>query len=144
SAMLRDPVGGAATNLLPADKPNDIYREVADACTRILREKPVEELSTAWLRFVSENDGTLPRGLAKRPVMTLPYGSTQQSCREYIYKYMVEEAPDSFPKELRFRLATYLTPIMWEAIGQVVVAARHAMSWIQQAVGLLAKENIPA
>jgi DNA-directed RNA polymerase len=30
SAMLRDPVGGAAVNLVPSDRPSDIYQRVAD------------------------------------------------------------------------------------------------------------------
>ena len=30
SAMGRDPIGGSATNLVPADRPEDIYQEVAD------------------------------------------------------------------------------------------------------------------
>src|SRR5436309_2711073 len=30
SAMGRDPIGGSATNLIPADQPEDMYQEVAD------------------------------------------------------------------------------------------------------------------
>ena len=30
SAMMLDPIGGKATNLIPSNKPNDVYREVAD------------------------------------------------------------------------------------------------------------------
>jgi DNA-directed RNA polymerase len=29
SALLRDPTGAAAVNLVPSDKPNDVYAEVA-------------------------------------------------------------------------------------------------------------------
>src|SRR5437870_3520098 len=34
SAMGRDPIGGRATNLVPADEPEDIYQEVADHVSR--------------------------------------------------------------------------------------------------------------
>lgn len=143
SAMLSDPIGGAAVNLVPSDKPRDIYATVAEVCTKKL-EGNKDNLAGIWLDFARTQPGQLlPRGLAKRPVMTLPYGSTQQSCREYIYKYMVEDAPEAFPKELRFKLAVFLTPILWESIGEVVVAARAAMNWIQRCAAIVAKENLP-
>jgi len=141
SAMLRDEVGGRATNLVPQDRPSDIYAEVARVCTGKLMQLE-GEMAVEWQKFaVQQQDGMLPRGLAKRPVMTLPYGSTVQSCREYIYKYMVEEAGDSFPKELRFRMSVFLTPVLWASIAEVVVAARRAMDWLQKCAGTIAKGN---
>ena len=142
SAMLRDEIGGAATNLTVADAPADIYSEVAAVCTAKLTQTASEEAKW-WLRYIHSVGGVLPRSVAKKPVMTLPYGSTQQSCRESIFKYIVEETGDFFPKELRFKLSVYLTPILWESIGEVVVAAREAMDWIQDCAGILAKKNEP-
>lgn len=141
SAMLRDMIGGQATNLVPQDKPSDIYSEVARVCTLKL-QKYDGEYADQWKAAARTfPDAMLPRGLAKRPVMTLPYGSTMQSCREYIYKYMVEDAPEVFPKENRFRMSVFLTPILWEAIGEVVVAARRAMDWLQRSTSKIAKAN---
>lgn len=140
SAMLRDEVGGKATNLLPTEAPLDIYAEVSKVCTRRLREIGSPEALT-WLRLAATNDGNLPRGVAKRPVMTLPYGSTRQSCREYIYKYMIEEQPDFFPKDQRFHLSVFLTPILWASINEVVIAAREAMDWVQRCAAQLGKED---
>lgn len=142
SAMLRDEVGGKATNLTVSDVPADIYSEVASVCTQKLRNLDAEEAKW-WLRYAHSHGGQLPRSVAKKPVMTLPYGSTQQSCRESIFKYIVEETGDFFPKDLRFKLSVFLTPVLWESIGEVVVAARQAMDWIQDCAGILAKENKP-
>lgn len=143
SAMLHDSTGGKAVNLTPGTTPSDVYAEVAAVCTEKLKTYD-DDLAREWLKFaVGQPDGLLPRGLTKRPVMTLPYGSTQQSCREYIYKYMIEDAPDSFPQDIRFKMSVYLTPILWESIGEVVVAARRAMSWIQKCASIVAKENNP-
>lgn len=143
SAMLMDEVGGKAVNLRPDMSPSDIYTQVASVLTAKLRASK-EPLAGEWLRFADTQPGrTLPRGLTKRPVMTLPYGSTQQSCREYIYKFMLEDEPDAFPKEMRFKLSVFLTPILWESIGEVVVAARRAMDWIQRCASMVGKENKP-
>lgn len=141
SAMLCDEIGGAATNLTPGDRPTDIYAEVAAVASRKLDSKNCE-YAMMWMRY-RDTVGGLPRGLAKRPVMTLPYGSTQQSCREYIYQFIVEEAGEHFPREHWFRLSVFLTPILWSAIGEVVVAARRAMDWIQRCAGKVAAENKP-
>jgi DNA-directed RNA polymerase len=143
SAMLQDDIGGKATNLIPADKPSDIYSEVAAVCTRKLRalDDPMAKL---WIEYCDyQPDKTMPRGLAKKPVMTLPYGSTQQSCRESIYKWIMEETKEFFPKDQRFKLSVYLTPILWDAIGDVVVSARKAMDWIQTCASIVAKKNKP-
>ncbi len=143
SAMLRDEVGAAATNLIPADLPSDIYTEVAKVCSASLW-KDNHDYAKMIQAYMSAQPGkVLPRGIAKRPVMTLPYGSTQQSCREYIYQWIVEDAPDIVDKKIRFKVASYLTPILWAAISKVVVAARVAMDWIQKASSSVAKANKP-
>lgn len=143
SAMLHDEVGGAATNLVPSDKPADIYTEVAKVCTRRLQAH-TGECAELWREYCDlQADRCLPRGLAKKPVMTLPYGSTQQSCRESVYKFILEETKDYFPKDKRFALSVFLTPILWASIGEVVVAARKAMDWIQSCASIVAKANQP-
>lgn len=141
SAMLRDEIGGKATNLVPQSKPSDIYSEVANVCTKKVMQMD-GEMAEAWKRFIdTQPNKVLPRGLAKRPVMTLPYGSTMQSCREYIYKWMIEDEPEAFPREMRFKMSMWLNPILWESIADVVVAARKAMDWLQRSASTLAKKN---
>lgn len=139
SAMLRDEVGGSATNLVPADKPSDIYARVAAVCTELLEQHNCE-YARLWKNLASVFNG-LPRELAKRPVMTLPYGSTRQSCREYIYKYIIEYAQEYIPPERRFKASVFLCPILWEAIGKVVISARKAMDWLQESAGRVARKN---
>ena len=83
SAMLRDAVGAESTNLRAnIPKPNDIYGDVANVVIRMLREYPDDPRATKWLSI------GIDRKCAKRPVMTLPYGATQQSARQYILEYV--------------------------------------------------------
>lgn len=146
SAMLRDATGGAATNLLPSAVPADIYTAVASVCTKALRNtEPITEdidWLSLWLEFIDKHgDGTIPRKCAKRPVMTLPYGSTRQSCTKYIFEYIMETDREHFPGN--FKAACWLTPHLWKSIGEVVVAARDAMGWLQKCAGVLSKANEP-
>lgn len=128
SAMLRDEVGAAAVNLTRTSRPQDIYQRVADVCTAKLRLKD-HPYASKWLAV------GISRKCAKRPVMTLPYGSTQRSCRAYVREY-VEDNWHVFnlPDDHKHLIAGYLTPILWASIGEVVVAARAGMKWLRSSV----------
>lgn len=129
SAMLRDEVGGKATNLTPGETPRDIYAEVAEVVEFLLRRaSPDEEgFRDRWLKH------GINRTLVKRSVMTQPYGSTRFSCANFIVEdYLRTGKAPEFPKEEYSRAATYLSHFVWEAIGQVVIKAREAMDWLQK------------
>lgn len=130
SAMLRDSVGGRATNLVPSMTQQDIYRLVAEETSRILEQMPHEssEFAGRWKRH------RLSRDLVKRSVMTLPYGSTRFSCADFIYsEYMAKHKAPEFDKADYQRAARWLSVPVWDAIGNVVVKAREAMQWLQNA-----------
>lgn len=128
SAMLRDPVGGAAVNLIPSETPADIYARVAGVVDKRLYEAATEQ-ANAWGSF------GIDRKITKRPVMVLPYGGTQNSCHHYVeeayLKKLSEGAADPFTKDERKAAVQYLAGLVWSSIGEVVVAAREAMAWLR-------------
>ena len=131
SAALRDAVGGAATNLVPSPHQQDIYRLVAEETARIVQADDGEDEFFIAARWKLHE---LSRTLVKRSVMTLPYGSTRFSCAEFILKeYMKPGHAPEFAKEEYNRAANWLSYRIWEAIGNVVVKAREAMQWLQDA-----------
>lgn len=130
SAMLRDEVGGKATNLLPAALPNDIYQMVADVTALRLRQTDPDDKGyrDRWLSH------GINRTLVKRSVMTLPYGSTRFSCADFIVgDYLKLGKVVEFAKEEYGPAAQYLSHFVWDAIAEVVVKAREAMAWLQGA-----------
>ena len=135
SAMLRDSVGGAAVNLIPSSMPADIYQRVADVCFAKIKGM-TDAAAQNWVWLLGDD---MPRSLAKAPVMTLPYGSTQQSCTSTNYKWLKEKSVKQFPENTSFKQSVYLTPILWESIGEVVIAARAAMAWIQECSSVISK-----
>lgn len=153
SAMLRDAVGGAATNLVPQATPADIYTTVGHVASGKLRRIDKASLATEnltvllqWYSFMDKwGKGYLPRVIPKRPVMTMPYGATQQSCNAYIFEGIIKsEGKDKTQHTIptgRFRAATFLTPYLWASIGEVVVAARQAMDWLQKCAGVVGRGN---
>ena len=149
SAMLRDPVGGAAVNLVKSDKPADIYQEVADVATDKLRALATVNdgkgrAARNWLDLF-EKLGTngMSRKLSKTPVMTLPYGSSQHSCTSSIFRWYTEQDIDFFPTNTNFVHCTMLSSILWASISEVVIAARAAMTWIQDSSAVLSRKQYP-
>jgi len=157
SAMLRDQRGGECVNLVPAEKPADIYQQVADLVIEkisadVCKDAPIASAAQALL------DLGITRKSTKRQVMVLPYGGTTYSCREYTEQWIKEAilAQGSFPyatiegesvvpndpKEW-FKITTYMSNLVWESIGEVVVAARSAMDWLQQCAKVAASEGLP-
>lgn len=146
SAMLRDPVGGAAVNLTPSDRPQDIYQEVANVAIETLRSISVDPdhpnywMARSWLDF------GIDRSTTKRAVMVLPYGGTHMSCmnyvREAVQKRIKEGEPNPFGAEL-MAATGFLSTVVWHSIGEVVVAAREAMTWLQSVARALAGEQLP-
>ena len=159
SAMMRDEVGGKATNLIPADKPNDVYREVADKVVEKLKlfDKDIGEyLSRYEGKKKLEVDANCPklwlhygvdRKLCKKPVMCLPYGLKRYSSRRYIEDHVLRElqernTPHPFGDDL-FKASQFLNRIVWESIGEVVVGAREVMKFLQDVSSLVSSENLP-
>lgn len=149
SAMLRDSVGGRAVNLVPQARPNDIYERVAEV-VRTKVETDVQqgvEFAQDWLDFGFD------RKMTKRPVMTLPYGAKQYSGRQYVKDYVEERGGNPVwkngvdavgkPKDQTMRACSYMGRHVWHSIGEVVVAARAAMDWLQVAARISAKAELP-
>ncbi len=172
SAMLLDEVGGKAVNLVPGDKPNDIYQTVADVlieklkvisaeCPEDVSTKTIKDKETKEERVITiESNGSMARKwlaykgkgidrkVTKRPVMTLAYGAQQFGFREQVFTDTITpwkaEVGAAFPFEgSGFHAASFLGDLIWDCVGEVVVAARGAMDWLQQVAKIAAKEGLP-
>ncbi len=154
SAMLRDEIGAAATNLLPADRPNDIYAQVARVTIDLLKRSDTTSLAVVlretrplshfeaqyfkeqWLKHGIE------RKLTKRCVMTLPYGSKKFSMGRFIRgDYMMKVHPIEFTEEDFTDAANFLGDFVWCAIGKVAVKAVQGMQYFQGMSRAITRKN---
>jgi DNA-directed RNA polymerase len=150
SAIIRDEVGGAYVNLVPGDKPRDIYKFVAqhlqDKLERIEQSGGAQgELATWWLELC---DRDLPRTLTKRQVMVLPYGGTKDSFFTYTRKWLDEHDPvterlDPDKARERTERVSFLSMHLWDSVKENVKAAEEVMTWLQQCARVAAQENQP-
>jgi len=134
SAMLLDQTGGEATNLVPAETPSDIYQEVADVLNVMVEEDALNGVEGAepWR-------GKVTRKVTKRPTMTTPYGVSRFGIRKQL-KFEVEKIDKNYLSLESPGIAYgYLSGRLYDAIGNVVVAAREAMNWLQGLASVTAK-----
>lgn len=143
SAMVRDPVGGAAVNLVPDNHPHDIYIEVANRLTEELqRRQGEEELAGMWLRVFN---GHAPRTITKRPVMILPYGGTREAYFQYTWEWLAENDPHhaGFKAEERAKAVRYLVNILWSAVSARLGKAVEVMTWLKASANIAASTGAP-
>lgn len=138
SAMLRDAEGGAAVNLVPQEKPADIYTEVAKATEAMLAES-TEQLAISWR-------GKVSRKIVKRPCMTFAYSVTSRGMRDQILDEIKKQAggKEYLPGWENYEAASFLAPIVETAIRQTVKRASAAMDWLKAAVKQVVNHDVPA
>lgn len=150
SMALADEVGGAAVNLVPSEKPADIYSLVMEASIREVEDdaegddEEKRELAKQWLR-----SGLMTRSCFKRPTMTYGYGSGQFGFRSQIeddtlrpaYQDFLKNGGNWFFEGSGFKASVYLARIVFIAVEKVVVKAAEAMRWLTKAASLVASED---
>lgn len=149
SAMLRDPIGGEAVNLVPSELPADIYQKVADRVLARVEADAVSDNETlakiaqGWLQH------GITRKVCKRPVMTLAYGAKAFGFKTQVFEdtvrpYKFKVGQENFPWDgSGWDAASYMGGLIWDCVGEVVVAARQAMDWLQKAASAASKEGLP-
>lgn len=135
SALLRDPVGGQYVNLtdpLKCGPKQDIYARVAAnallAVQADLKSTNVEEAAMAvwWLQT------GIPRGLAKKPVMTYVYGATLKGTADFIEDYVNSKMKLPWPDENKsYHYSMYAAKKLFAGIAATVPAAAEAMRWLR-------------
>lgn len=143
SAALRDPIGGAATNLVPSSVPSDIYQVVADKATITVERdaKAGDPWALLWR-------GKVARWVAKRPTMTMPYGSERYGYRDQLVEEIKKREGKSGESVLgegadRYNASTYLAGAIDEALRGTVVKAAEAMSWLKEVARIASKNGLP-
>ncbi|AWH15415.1 putative DNA-dependent RNA polymerase [Aeromonas phage 25AhydR2PP] len=134
SALLRDEVGGRATNLISTSDgvPADIYGDVARASWLRLLESDECPFRTSWMAH------GFNRKLTKPSVMTQVYGSTYGTCRKSILSYCIEN--ELFDGE-EYPHSDYAGKLVWAGIDDVVVKAKEAMKWLRESAGAVMREG---
>ncbi len=152
SMALRDEVGGAAVNLVAADKPADIYSLVMEQAYDQMRadaaqddDPETRDIALQWLAFAPG------RSCFKRPTMTYGYGSREYGFRDQIMNDTLRPAYRAYQKgegawpfeSDGFQASLYMAKVVAAAVDRVVVKAAEAMGWLKDTATLVSKEGLP-
>lgn len=138
SAMLRDEVGGRAVNLVPSDRPQDIYGEVARAVQAAIDDSN-DPAAIPW------KEGRVTRKIAKRPCMTFTYSATRYGMHDMVYQTLREIDATGEPHldADNYDSAKYLSHVLYGAISETVNAASSAMTWLREASRVMTAAGLP-
>ena len=152
-----------SVNILPSDKPQDVYQIVADKVTARLVEdsqRPYEywgepvlnnmgvrvpcytELALEWLKY------GFGRKEAKTSVMTYSYGSKQYGFKTQIQESVMKKAKREcirtgkefpFSYDGGYRASSYIARLLWDAVVDTVKRPAQLMEWLTTAASMVAK-----
>ncbi|XP_062229432.1 DNA-directed RNA polymerase 3, chloroplastic-like [Phragmites australis] len=143
AALGRDYMGAAAVNLVPGDKPADIYSEIAARVLDVVLEDAMKDPATnptASLARVLVDQ--VDRKLVKQTVMTSVYGVTYVGARQQITKRLQEKGLITDDK-LLYDVSCYATRVTLAALGQMFQSARGIMAWLGDCAKMIASKNQP-
>ncbi|CAG2104639.1 unnamed protein product [Medioppia subpectinata] len=123
AALGRDQIGAESVNLHPADRPQDVYSDVAALVEKQRARDAMDGHEVGKLL-----DGYVGRKIVKQTVMTYVYGVTRFGAKLQIYKRLKEI--DKFPKERAFSSAIYLTQKTFLSIQEMFTETRCIQDWL--------------
>lgn len=147
AGLTRDRDLGRIVNLVPSDRPRDLYQEIADTAhrniSRIAMDYGANDRQEAllWLRVLGER---APRSLTKQIVMCKPYGAAHVNVYDVVWDYLDKEDPlrlhwggDVRTPDEEKGLVHWLGNQLQRALGDRTQAATNVMAWLRAAMGLL-------
>jgi DNA-directed RNA polymerase len=171
AAMLRDERSGRAVNLVPSDMPMDVYTDVSDAAKKLLAGLLTTEDDDSTtpkqrrLRALARDDdmgqrwlasGLIGRKCAKRPTMTVSYGSRVFGFKSQIAEWLRKDvdaavvrehftATDDAGKEKKLigPAAQLMAELLMEAMSDAIAGPMRAMEWMQQCADIVARGKTP-
>lgn len=152
AALSGDPELARLVNLQPGDKPEDIYREVAEEALRNIKVRSERgtmgdrRAAYLWLRIIGD---VPPRKLAKAVVMTRVYGATFHTILDEVRAFFDEnerkrreEWGRSVDDLEAAHLRGWLAKRMEAALKGRAASADRIMEWLQDAMRSLCDHGV--
>jgi len=127
AALGGDEVGARQVNLVPSDRPADVYSAVMEAVKAQVEEDYNNDHPVAKILH-----GRITRKVVKQPVMTNVYGVTYYGAKEQVKK-QIEEL---FPEIVRGAdinhgtLAAYVAKKIFQSLGEMFRGAQAIQDWL--------------
>jgi DNA-directed RNA polymerase len=136
AALGRDNLGALHVNLLPTNKPMDVYTGVLNVV-----KKNIEMDSKNDHPIAAMLNGKVYRSTIKQTVMTSVYGVTWVGAREQIQKRLKEKK--EVDEDMEYKCAAYLATVTLKSLGEVFSSAKAIMEWLNEIAHLVGSIDKP-
>ncbi|XP_046457253.1 DNA-directed RNA polymerase, mitochondrial-like [Daphnia pulex] len=130
AALGRDTVGAESVNLTPADRPQDVYSNVANLVERERSKDAANNVEIAQLLA-----GLINRKIIKQTVMTTVYGVTRYGARLQIAKQL-KELPSLTPEQVQVG-SVYLADKTFQSLQDMFTSAKDIQDWFTESAKLI-------
>ena len=134
SAIRKDPTIATLTNVMPVDKPQDLYQFVADVSTKEMKRQVAEgDDDSNWSgRFLEHWDGKLGRKVVKRATMCDAYGITKHGVRKYAREEgHLNWVTETMGKEHLSAAVNQLTELIWLGLDGALVESNEGKEYVR-------------
>lgn len=130
AALGRDWEGATAVNLVPSDRPQDVYSRVVDIVEQT-RQKDADNGD----KIACMLEGLVQRKVIKQTVMTTVYGVTRYGARHQIARQL---SARGYPEDQIWKASSYLTTKTFESIGQMFNKSMLIQEWLNRCAYVIA------
>lgn len=132
AALGRDPGGALAVNLIPSDRPQDVYSRVVDIVEAMRKEDAAKGNKQAAML-----EGFIQRKVIKQTVMTTVYGVTRFGARLQIARQLTAKG---YSERDVWLAAQYLASKTFDSIGQMFNKSRIIQDWLNECAYIIASK----
>ncbi|KAN0055755.1 hypothetical protein ACTA71_011641 [Dictyostelium dimigraforme] len=139
AALGGDIAGAEKVNLIPSDRPQDVYSGVAALVSNLVDIDAKE--GNKYAKFFA---GNVDRKLVKQTVMTSVYGVTFIGAREQISDAMLEKfrsREEMYDEDFVFNASAYIAKHTFSSLNDMFEGARALMKWMSDCAILIAKSG---
>merc|ERR1719233_2184015 len=133
AAIGRDLLGATAVNLVPSNKPQDVYFEIAAIIERKREEDACEGSEIAKIL-----DGYVMRKVVKQTVMTTVYGVTKFGATRQIAKKLSDIS--DFPSEHVGDGSKYLSKKTFESLNELFLSSQKIQDWLTECTKVISSD----
>eukprot|EP00943_MAST-04B_sp_MAST-4B-sp1_P005872 g5872.t1 len=147
AALGRDYHGAVAVNLIPSEKPQDVYSSVLNIVLRTVKDDQENSEDPNKQMLAKKVYDIIDRKVVKQTVMTSVYGVTFIGAREQISNRIREKVtknnldPLVYDYDFQYKLSVYLAKVTLDSIGELFSNAKGIMTWLAEVADVVAAED---
>jgi DNA-directed RNA polymerase len=152
AALGCDAAGGAAVNLCPSDRPQDVYSKVLEIVNRKIDEDALINVEHADVTMRRRGNmartlqGVVDRKVIKQSVMTSVYGVTRRGATMQVFarlqEKLIADGDISMDKDREIMpFAMYVAGLTLDSLGELFNSAYVIMKWLGECARIVASQG---